>query len=36
MTPTSAWLCDPWGITSALLVLFCIVGACWALKKARR
>ena len=36
MEPFSAWIIGPRGITAALLVLGCIVGACWALKNKPR
>ena len=36
MTPFSAWLLDPWGITSVLLVVCCVAVVLWALKARRR
>ena len=36
MTPFGAWICDPWGLTSVLLVLCCVAVVLWAWKAPRR
>lgn len=36
MKPFSAWICDPWGIGSVLLVVCCIVVVLLALRAPRR